>query len=614
MPNEQVNCDGDRLSPAVGSATDRASVPKPAVMPIVPPSAPGSSSHPGGQVRKDSPPKRLKISAKSVLDPIGTKKKSKIPKEKKPKTARPIHFFTSSKSKLSGSLAKCPPIYPFPSEYLPFKEKFLQKEEVPWVEVVRQQQYLAGEEEEERLADEELDISPPRVISPTRMEESVDLGAKSLSPRARSPASEVKSPPPTAARTSPFDRRAYLSKRVIETVEGEVAGSPSKRARVEPLSIDAEVRHEGGTAARPDIVEGVAKPGRKDGVSSTAEKMTGPAKLSGGPSRSKAPLAEEEFGYRLSETNDHGFEFFYNGAMPYVNHAEASASFQYGVYSAIHGEEFPNGLVFAEEMAQLARLEQRVSGLEKDLQLLRKEKKSRKLKERLSVVELENADLKKKLEVVTESSKARDLALEESREAVGVVSAELAVLKERCDGLCAHHSDELARLRRSRSEHVAAAKVQLARLRDASEARLGRLKAYLDEEAAIADKYLLFNQMRGVFGTMEQLKTQYAVDTPPIFERQCRDKEDMLRRWLEDRKKFSYEPSDFVLPSDIEIDVPEEVSEPEDEAVENVAPDAGRVVDREMAEAEAAGNEAARDEVAGDANLLEESEAVRRDE
>ncbi|CAN8258905.1 unnamed protein product [Cochlearia groenlandica] len=106
------------------------------------------------------------------------------------------------------------------------------------------------------MADEELGTSPLRVISPTRMEESVVLGAKSLSPKARSPASEVKSPPLTAARTSPFDRRAYISKRVMEMVEGEVAGSPSKRARVEPLSTDAEVRLEDGTAARPDIVEG----------------------------------------------------------------------------------------------------------------------------------------------------------------------------------------------------------------------------------------------------------------------------------------------------------------------------------------------------------------------
>ncbi|CAN8255826.1 unnamed protein product [Cochlearia groenlandica] len=106
MPNERSNRDGDRLSPAVGSATDRASDPKPAVMPTAPPSAPESSSQPGGQVRKDSPPKRMKVSAKSVLEPIGTKKTTKISKEKKPKMVKPIHFFTSSKSKLSGSLGK----------------------------------------------------------------------------------------------------------------------------------------------------------------------------------------------------------------------------------------------------------------------------------------------------------------------------------------------------------------------------------------------------------------------------------------------------------------------------------------------------------------------------
>ncbi|CAN8247077.1 unnamed protein product [Cochlearia groenlandica] len=525
-PNEQISRDEDKLSPVVGSATDRASDLKSATMPTAPPSAPGSSSQPGGRARKASPPKRTKVSAKSVLEPIGTKKKSS--KDTKPKSVKPVHFFTSSKSKLSGSLGQI----------------------------------------------RSLSASGGVMVS-------ASSGTRLLRRRADD-------------RYVSVDRSVYS--------EFGCGNGGGRRYGVEmTLRLFEEISR----VSKNHSLEGTWSICWKPGFKLTSD----------------TSMADDE-------TNDHGFEFFYNGATPYVNHAEASASFQYGIYSAIHGEEFPNGLVFAEEIAQLARLEQRVaykrtllnlsyekllasaadekgsaqkdldaareghasaekernlalakvSGLEKDLQLMKKEKSSRKLKEKLGEVELENAELKKKLEAVTELSRARDLALEKSREVEGVVSAELAVLKGQHDGLRAYHDKKIARLRRSRSDHVAAAKVQFARLRDASEVRLGRLKAYLDEEVAVADNYLLYNQMRGVFGTIGQLKTQYAIDTPPIFERQCRDKEDRLRRWLEDREKFSYEPSDFVLPSDIEISVPEEISEPEDEAGENVAPAAGQVV------------------------------------
>ncbi|CAN8255137.1 unnamed protein product, partial [Cochlearia groenlandica] len=139
------------------------------------------------------------------------------------------------------------------------------------------------------------------------------------------------------------------------------------------------------------------------------------------------------FAHQLEEDNEHGFYFAYDGVVPFLNHREASAGFQRFVYSAAHGQEAPTGLVLADEIAHLARLEQR---------------------------------------------------------------------------------------------------------------------AYLDEEKFAKKQYISFNQMKGVFDIMERLKTKYAIDTPPIFERQCREREGKLQRWLEDRSKLTY----FELPVDLEVD------------------------------------------------------------
>ncbi|CAN8319113.1 unnamed protein product, partial [Cochlearia groenlandica] len=121
------------------------------------------------------------------------------------------------------------------------------------------------------------------------------------------------------------------------------------------------------------------------------------------------------------------------------------------------------------------------------------------------------------------------------------------------DRLSEVNAEEVKCLRRSRREHLIVAKERFDKLRAVSEARLGKLKAYLDEKSFCEEKFLFFNQMKGVFGTMERLKTKYAIDTPPIFYRQCREKEGKLESWLEDRSQLSYEASDFELPADLEI-------------------------------------------------------------
>ncbi|CAN8255275.1 unnamed protein product [Cochlearia groenlandica] len=137
----------------------------------------------------------------------------------------------------------------------------------------------------------------------------------------------------------------------------------------------------------------------------------------------------------------------------------------------------------------------------------------------------------------------------------------------------------------------------------ASETRLGKLKAYLDEREFVKEKYLLFNQMKGVFGTIERLKTLHAIDTPPIFERRCREKEARLERWLGDRPQLSYEASDFELPAELEIDsllafLGEQMDDDADKTQCGAAGNGEEADDEDLDE-----DEVADDEVAEDATL-----------
>ncbi|CAN8307464.1 unnamed protein product [Cochlearia groenlandica] len=373
------------------------------------------------------------------------------------------------------------------------------------------------------------------------------------------------------------------------------------------------------------------------------------------------------FAHALEEGNEHDFYFAYNGAVPFLNHKGASAGFQRAVYEAYHGEWGPAELVLADEIAQLAWLEQRVAfkrthlsftyetllakkkrlaedrlravEKEKDSALakvkelevgLASAKRSKKLKQRLEKADSENADLKKRLqemeaqkgdlqkalEAEVESSKARDLILQSSRKAEEANARELAELREDYDQLSEVGVVELKLLR----ERLFAVKERFRDLRMASETRLAKLKAYLDEREFVKEKYLLFNQMKGVFGTIERLKTLHAIDMPPIFERRCREKEGKLERWLGDRPQLSYEASDFELPGELEIDsllafFGEQTDGDTDEALggaagggEDEEVDEDDLDEDEVAEDEAAGDEEARDEEArdeevGDANL-----------
>ncbi|CAN8246613.1 unnamed protein product [Cochlearia groenlandica] len=233
-------------------------------------------------------------------------------------------------------------------------------------------------------------------------------------------------------------------------------------------------------------------------------------------------------------------------------------------------------------------------------------------------MESEKDVLEKALEAEAEALRIRELALKSSREAEETGARELAELKADYDQLSEVGAAEI----KCFCERLVLAKHRFDALRVAAETRLNKLKAYLDEQNFTEEKSSFYIQMKGVFDTLERLETKFAIKIPPIFERQCREREGKLERWLEDRPQLSYEASDFVLPADLELDFLSDfmVEEP-DEVADEVrgVSGSGRVGEEETTEDVAAGNEATEDEVVGDeeaggANLPEDSETVRRDE
>ncbi|CAN8307625.1 unnamed protein product [Cochlearia groenlandica] len=458
-----------------------------------------------------------------------------------------------------------PSFYHFPPEYEPFKEAFRRRTKVLWTEILRQQkvssrsyklkpqkqkdidvmlsladlpgvfddeieaEFLAEEEEEERAADLEAGSPLAQTDLPPMPEGSPPATNCPPPPAGNPPAPKVVLPSPVDAspscmRTSPYSVQMAGVKRAREEANKGSTGLPqATRLRTEAMPVEGRANVESDGQAVPDeekVDEDQAVGLGSEGAGRSAMDTDLPKPDGEGL---EPPLAEGDgFAHQLQEGNEHGFYFAYNGVVPFLNHKDASAGFQRAVYSAYHGEEGPTELVLAEEIAQLARLEQRVAfkrihlsftyetllaeekalaqgrlddvekekdaalakvkDLEKELVGAKKEKRSKRLKEKLEKVEKENADLKKKLEVEAESSRIRELALASSRKAEEDRAGELAALKENYDKLFNVSVEELARLRRSRFERLVAAKGRFDELHAASEARLGKLKAYLDEK------------------------------------------------------------------------------------------------------------------------------------
>ncbi|CAN8290515.1 unnamed protein product [Cochlearia groenlandica] len=653
VPNE-------RISPAVGSATDHASDPVARSRSSSSTPAPGSSSK----------SKRVKVSAKSVAIPASASEPTTKPKAKKIK--RVVHVFGPSKSKLSGTLSRIQApsgtsdslelLVPEPGSY---KLKPQRREDVDAMltlddfpgffdDELAEEFHL--EEEEEARSDSELGSASGRTELPPMPEGSPPAANEPPLPSEAPPVDFVPDPPvdgsssfPASASTPSLPRVGEKRGRGVDATSS--ADPPFTRPRIEAeLNEDrSNVASESRTI--PDV-EGADRSAKDTDPSSRLGEGIEPV-FAGG----------DGFAHALEEGNEHGFYFAYNGAVPNLNHKGASAGFQRAVYEAYHGEGGPSELVLADEIAQLARLEQRVAfkrthlsftyetllvkekrlaedrlravEREKDAALakvkeleagLASAKRSKKLKQRLEKADAENADLKKRLEEVevqkgdlqkaleaeVESSKARDLILQSARKAEEANAKELAELRADYDQLSEVGAVEVKLL----LDRLFMVKERFRDLRAASETRLGKLKAYLDEREFVKEKYLLFNQMKGVFGTIERLKTLHAIDTPPIFERRCREMEGKLERWLGDRPQLSYEASDFELPAELEIDsLLAFLVEPTDDDTEKVlggATDEGEEVDDDdLGEDEVAGDEVVGDEEtgdrgAGDANLPEE--------
>ncbi|CAN8271464.1 unnamed protein product [Cochlearia groenlandica] len=502
MPNEQMHRDGDKRSPAVGSATDRSSDPRPTTMPTAPSSVPESSSRPEDPVRMDSPPKRVKVSAKSVLIQAGSSKKPMAPKERKTKTVKPVHVFTSSKSKLAGTLGKLQTFAASGERSSSFSGSFkLAPQKQKSVDAMRRLANFKGlfddEIEEEFLAEvvKEGRENDPEAGSPLAQTDQPPIPEGSSPPLTSDP--PVIPPIPaedaTAGLVSPSVQRAGV-KRVSAAPDGLVVPD-EERVEDQAAGLGSEEATRSAKNADPsEPVEG----------------------------RLEHPLVEGDgFSHQLEDDNEHGFYFAYNGAIPFLNHKEASAGFKRAVYSAFHGEEAPSDLVLAAEVVELARLEQRVAykrthlsysyenilveekssakvrldvvEKEKDAVLAKvkelevvlasgkKERRSKKLKKKLDKAESDNVDLKKKLqkvesekgalkkalEVEVESSKIRDLALRSSREAEEVGARELAELKADFDQLSEVGALEVKCLR----ERLVMVRERFNALRVASETR-----------------------------------------------------------------------------------------------------------------------------------------------
>ncbi|CAN8287856.1 unnamed protein product [Cochlearia groenlandica] len=363
----------------------------------------------------------------------------------------------------------------------------------------------------------------------------------------------------------------------------------------------------------------------------------------------KSPLVEER--------GDQAIQF---GPEEAVAYKRTRLNFSYEKLLAEEKSSAQARLVAVEEERDAATA--KVKELEADLASVKKSGRSKKLKKRLDKAEADNAELKKRLaeseaektdlkekaeraesvkiglkeelrrmesekdvlekalEAEAEASRIRDSALKSFREAEETRARELAELQVDYDRLSEVGALEVRCFR----ERLALAKQRFDALRVASEARLGKLKAYLEEQKFVEEYSSFYIQMKGVFDTLERLQTKFAIKIPPIFEHQCREREGKLERWLEDRPQLSYEASDFELPADLELDslIDFMVEEP-DERADDVQDCGGRaneeIAEEETAEDEVAEDEEARDEVAGnevagDANLPEESEMVRRDE
>ncbi|CAN8255315.1 unnamed protein product, partial [Cochlearia groenlandica] len=166
-------------------------------------------------------------------------------------------------------------------------------------------------------------------------------------------------------------------------------------------------------------------------------------------------------------------------------------------------------------------------------------------------------ELKKALRLAKREKMARDSELDMSRKAVADLSGELELLRKRYEDMVIRDGHEFVRLRRSRSEYVDGVRDQFARLHEESRSRLAK---FLCEKEEKRQKFLLWNQLKGIFDTLKTMDRRYGVAPPNNFVEVLRKRKVELEVWLASRPKLSYVASDFELPDEIGVAAVPEVS------------------------------------------------------
>ncbi|CAN8245505.1 unnamed protein product [Cochlearia groenlandica] len=504
------------------------------------------------------------------------------------------------------------PVVPFPEQYTRYKDQLRRKTEVPWAEVLEQQKrYWCSLRESWSLGPQER-FSEPSEANEDTMDES-EVPSLFVDEENQNPEEGVR-PTPAAvlenasARTrssgdgeNPRVKRARVERSIDA---GSAAAVGSEPAQIQTAPEGSEV---GARAALGDTGdENAVNPGvdvvRGDGVEEEPRiaDITGvdasDATGEGFSSSSLPYFKGGEFSFKLDKDNLHKFFFDYEGEGAFLNNEEACAGFNHLLVESHDECRPPASLVYEAEIASLARLEQRVAyrrtklaydyerrfasseeakaavekerdearaeveDLKKALRLAKREKRVQKLKVHLEEVELDRTKIKGELELASSLLQDRDSELVLSRKAEADLSGELGLLRKRYEDMVVRDGHEFARLRRSRSEYVDAARDQFARLHEESRSKLAKLKAYLAEQEAKKQKFLLWNQLKGIFDTLKTMDQRYGVAPTNDFVEVLRKRKAELEAWLALRPKLSYAASDFELPDELGVASVPEVS------------------------------------------------------
>ncbi|CAN8243609.1 unnamed protein product [Cochlearia groenlandica] len=230
-PDARPFQDNSRLSPTVGSATDRLSDPEVRFKPNASTSAPGPSTK----------PKRVKVSAKSVLIPTSAPGPSTKPKKK---IVKKIHTFEPSKNKFSGTVGS----YKLKPQKKKNVDAMLTLANFAGVFDDELEEDFLAEEEEEGKEDDLGDCSP----SP---QTNLPLMPEGSPPMTNSPPLPAGSPPPLAVippmpvddsfstiRTSPYSVQMAGVKRAREAAgDGSAELPQTTRLRTEATPAEDQV-------------------------------------------------------------------------------------------------------------------------------------------------------------------------------------------------------------------------------------------------------------------------------------------------------------------------------------------------------------------------------------